>query len=148
MNFLPSWAGQIGGVVAGVVAITFAAIQAFSSGFSATEKQKNQASMDLVELLQKTVDTLKADLEDLQEQFEKTKDDAQKQHLESSKETARLRGENETLIKILQGRDEQYIKFQQEGFLSFKRIEGMSSSLEKLVVALEKHLALSDTVTK
>lgn len=144
IDLIPSWAGTLGGVIAGIVAVAFGVIQAFNLGWSKTEEKKDKVSSDLIDLLSKTVDTLKVDLKTLQDETTKYKEETQRQHLESSKETARLRGENETLIKILQGRDEQYIKFQQEGFLSFKRIETMSDNLGKLVVALEKHLALSD----
>lgn len=127
MDFsIPTWVGPVGGSIAGVVAIFWAVIQAFSSGWSSTSKQRSQATTELVALLSQTVDTLKRDFKDLQEQ-----------HLESIKQIATLRGENESLMKILQGRDKSYVEFQQNGLAAFKRISEMDNNLASLAKSIE-----------
>jgi len=128
-TFLPSWAGPLGGTIAGIIAITFAAIQAYSLGYSKTEKQKDQASKELVKILQATVETLQSEVKALH-----------LMHLENTKEISKLGGENETLLKILQGRDDAYLRFQQEGFTAFKRIEENHETTAKLFELLEKTL--------
>ena len=125
---LPEWA-SVAGYIVGIIGAGFAAIQAYANGFSATEKQKDQASKDLVKILQATVNTLKEEMKEVQSQ-----------HLSNVEAIARLRGENETLVKILQGRDETYLKFQQEGFAAFQRITENSTQMTRLVNLLEKHL--------
>jgi regulator of replication initiation timing len=95
--------------------------------FSKTEKAKDAASTELVALLQTTVNTLKTQLDDLQ-----------KSHIENVKETSRLRGENETLTKILQGRDEATIKFQQQGLVAFETIAKSTLFFEKLAGTLDR----------
>ena len=128
-TFLPDWALDVTGWVVGVIAVGFAAVQAYANGFSATEKAKDQAAKDLVKILQATVETLKEEMKEMQAH-----------HLENVQSIARLRGENETLIKILQGRDETYLKFQQEGFAAFKRIENNEGDIKRLIDLLEKNL--------
>ena len=129
LSLLPGWVIPASGWVVGIIAVGFSAIQAFSKGFSATEHAKDQASKELVTILQATVETLKAEMKEVQGH-----------HLENVQAIAKLRGENETLVKILQGRDETYLKFQQEGFAAFKRIEDNHNITVRLVDLLEKHL--------
>lgn len=126
---LPTWLPTVIGYVVGVIGVGFAAIQAYANGFSATEKQKDQASKDLVKILQAMVETLKEEMKEMQGH-----------HIENVQAIARLRGENETLLKILQGRDETYLKFQQEGFAAFKRIENNEGDIKRLIDLLEKNL--------
>lgn len=119
----------MGGWILALIAVIFAAIQAYTKGFSETEKIKDQAAKDLVKILQATVDTLKAEMKELQ-----------KNHLMNVEAIASLKGENATLAKILQGRDDTYLKFQQEGFLAFKKIDENTDSIKELVRLLDKHL--------
>lgn len=121
--------GAIAGYIVGAIGVGFAAIQAYSSGFSATEKAKDQASQELVKILQATVETLKAEMKEMQQN-----------HIGNVTAIAQLKGENETLLKILQGRDEKYLKFQQEGFAAFKRVESTQSDMRRLISLLEKNL--------
>lgn len=125
LTFIPGWVGVLGGTIAGIVSIFWAAIQAYERGNSETEKIKDQASKDLVKILQATVDTLKDEIKELQ-----------KANLENTKQVSQLRGENQTLLKILQGRDETYMKFQQEGFVAFKRINETHESIAELLKIL------------
>jgi TolA-binding protein len=120
---------SIAGYVVGAIGVGFAAIQAYSSGFSATEKAKDQASKELVTILQETVETLKAEMKEMQNN-----------HINNVTAIAQLKGENETLLKILQGRDEKYLKFQQDGFAAFKRVENTEKNIERLVGLLERKL--------
>jgi len=120
---------SIAGWVVGLIGVGFAAIQAYSNGFSATEKAKDQASQDLVKILQATVETLKAEMKEMQNN-----------HIGNVTAIAQLKGENETLLKILQGRDEKYLKFQQDGFAAFKRVENTEKNIERLVGLLERKL--------
>lgn len=129
ISFLPTWVPAVTGWIVGLIAVSFAAIQAYANGFSATEKAKDNASKDLVKILQATVETLKEEMKDLQAM-----------HMQNVQAIARLTGENDTLLKILQGRDETYLKFQQEGFAAFKRIENNEGDIKKLIELLEKNL--------
>lgn len=129
ISFLPTWVPEVTGWIVGLIAVSFAAIQAYANGFSATEKAKDNASKDLVKILQATVETLKEEMKDLQAM-----------HLQNVQAIARLTGENDTLLKILQGRDDTYLKFQQEGFAAFKRIENNEGDIKKLIELLEKNL--------
>lgn len=126
---LPTWVPATTGWFVGAIAVAFAAIQAYANGFSATEKAKDQAAKDLVKILQATVETLKEEMKEMQGH-----------HIENVQAIARLRGENETLLKILQGRDETYLKFQQEGFAAFKRIENNEGDIKRLIDLLERNL--------
>ena len=129
MEFLPAWVGPLGGTVAGIIAVGFATIKAFNIGWSSTEKAKDQAAKDLVTILQSTVETLKGEMKEMQAN-----------HLSNVSELGRLKGENETLMKILQGRDETYLKFQQEGFAAFKRISDNEADMKELLGLLRKAL--------
>ena len=129
ISTLPGWVGEVGGWFVGAIAVGFAVIQAYSSKFSATEKIKDQASKDLVKILQATVDTLRTEMKELQ-----------LHHLQNVEAIANLKGENSTLAKILQGRDETYLKFQQDGFMAFRKIEESNNGIKELVQLLDKHL--------
>ena len=129
-SLLPSWAGPLGGTIAGIIAITFAAIHAYALGFSKTEKIKDNASQELVKILQSTVNELRVEVTNLS-----------KAHLENQREISKLSGENETLMEILQGRDDDYLRFRQEGFAAFKRIEENHETMVKLFSLLERNLA-------
>lgn len=129
MDFLPTWVPEVTGWIVGLMAVSFSVIKAYSDGFSSTEKAKDQASKDLVKILQATVETLKEEMKELQTN-----------HISNVTAIAQLKGENETLLKILQGRDEKYLKFQQEGFAAFKRIENNEGDIKRLIDLLEKNL--------
>lgn len=129
MEFLPTWIPEVTGWIVGVIAVGFSVIKAYSDGFSATEKAKDIASKELVQILQATVETLKEEMKELQSN-----------HIMNVTAIAQLKGENETLLKILQGRDEKYLAFQQEGFAAFKRIENNEGDIKKLIDLLEKNL--------
>lgn len=129
MEFLPTWIPEVTGWIVGVIAVGFSVIKAYSDGFSATEKAKDNASKELVQILQATVETLKEEMKELQGN-----------HIQNVTAIAQLKGENETLLKILQGRDEKYLAFQQEGFAAFKRIENNEGDIKKLIDLLEKNL--------
>lgn len=129
MEFLPTWIPEVTGWIVGVIAVGFSVIKAYSDGFSATEKAKDTASKELVQILQATVETLKEEMKELQSN-----------HIMNVTAIAQLKGENETLLKILQGRDEKYLAFQQEGFAAFKRIENNEGDIKRLIDLLEKTL--------
>lgn len=129
MDFLPTWIPEVTGWVVGVIAVGFSVVKAYSDGFSATEKAKDAASKELVQILQATVETLKEEMKELQSN-----------HIMNVTAIAQLKGENETLLKILQGRDEKYLAFQQEGFAAFKRIENNEGDIKRLIDLLEKNL--------
>lgn len=129
LSLLPDWVAETGGWVVGIIAIGFAALQAYSRGFSETEKIKDQAAKDLVKILQATVDALKTEMSQLREA-----------HMENVAAIANLKGENATLAKILQGRDDAYLQFQQQGFVAFKKIEENNSDIKDLIKLLDKHL--------
>lgn len=128
-SFLPGWAVQISGYVIGIIGIGFAIVQAYAKGFSATEKLKDDAAQQLVAILQTTVEALKVEMKEMQ-----------RHHIENVTAIAQLKGENETLLKILQGRDEKYLAFQQEGFAAFKRVESTQNDMKKLVTLLTQSL--------
>lgn len=141
MSFPPlSDLASSAGYIIGLIGIGFAGIGAFGNSFSKNEKLKDKTATELVELLQKTVDTLRADLTSLQTESDLNKDKATEQHLENSKEIARLSGENATLTKLLQGRDENYLKFQATGLKAFDAIENMAPAMQRLLVVMEKHV--------
>lgn len=123
----PSWFTASVGWVVGIIGISFAVIQAYARGFSETAKIKSVASKDLIMILQTTVDTLKEDVVELK-----------KSDLSKTKEISRLSGQNKTLTEILQGRDEEYTKFQEEGFAAFKRIADVHETLAKQNTNIEK----------
>lgn len=127
---LPVWVPEAAGWAVGIVAVGFAVIQAYARGFSETEKIKDQAAKDLVKILQATVDTLKEEMKVFQQH-----------HIENVKAIAQLKGENDTLLKILQGRDDKYLKFQQEGFAAFKRVEDSQTDMKRLISLLEKNFS-------
>lgn len=125
-EFLPSWVGILGGTIAGIVAIGFAAINAYDTGLKKQRQEKDEISSEVVDLLKESVDVLEKKVKALETM-----------NIENGKEMSRLRGENETLLKILQGRDETYLRFQSEGFAAFKRIESFGGSLESLIKTLK-----------
>lgn len=125
----------IGGGIVLVISVAFNAIQAFSEGFSKTEKAKDKASSELVELLQKTVNALKDELGELQ-----------KAHLDNVKEISRLSGENQTLTKILQGRDEATVRFQQQGMSAFLLIEKQGEFFKTHGAFLERLTSTLDRI--
>ena len=129
MEFLPTWLPEVTGWIVGLIAVGFSVVKAYSDGFSATEKAKDAASKELVQILQATVETLKEEMKELQSN-----------HIMNVTAIAQLKGENETLLKILQGRDEKYLAFQQEGFAAFKRIENNEGDIKRLIDLLEKNL--------
>ncbi len=135
-TLMPNFAEYSGWAVA-IVTGGWALVQAWQAGFSKTEKLKDKASSELIELLQKTVDALKNEVGDLQ-----------KAHLENVKEISRMRGENETLTKILQGRDDATVRFQQEGFKAYQAIYQNGEALVKMVMLLEKHFEQSEEFMK
>lgn len=129
-----------GGIIIGLIGVGMAGIGAFGNSFSKNEKLKDKTATELVELLQKTVDTLRTDFDNLQEEYEKSKEHATQQYLENSKEISRLAGENATLTKLLQGRDENYLRFQATGLKAFDAIEKMAPAMSRLLVVMEKHV--------
>lgn len=129
------------GYIVGLIGISMAGIGAFGNAFSKNEKLKDKTATELVELLQKTVDTLRADFDNLEAEYEKSKEHATAQHLENSKEISRLAGENATLTKLLQGRDENYLRFQATGLKAFDAIEKMAPAMSRLLVVMEQHVS-------
>lgn len=119
----------IGSGIIGIIGIGWSAITAFQRGFGKFEDVKDKAAEDLVKILQTTVNELKAQVTELQ-----------KNHIENMREISHLSGENATLMKILQGRDEIALKFQSEGFAAFERIQTMADGFEHLAEVLEKHV--------
>lgn len=117
----------IGVGAAAIISIGFNVIQAFANGFSKTEKLKDKASAELVQILQTTLDTLKKEFTALQAS-----------HLENVKETARARGENETLTKILQGRDDTTLLFQKQGFVAFEIMAKQAPMMERIASTLDR----------
>jgi len=120
MENLPDWSITIASGMVGVVGIGWGIVTAYQKGFSKFEVEKDAAATDLVKILQTTVDALKKQVDELS-----------KSHIENMREISHLSGENATLLKILQGRDEMAIKFQSEGFAAFARIAKMDERLNK-----------------
>ena len=126
MENLPQWSITVGSGIVGIIGIGWSAITAYQKGFGKFEVQKDEAADGLVKILQQTVDAL-----------QKQVDELKRSHTEQSREISQLRGENNTLMKILQGRDEMAVKFQSEGFGAFARIQTMADGFEHLAEVLE-----------
>ena len=129
MENLPAWSITVGSGIVGIIGIGWSGITAYQKGFGKFEIEKDQAAKDLVKILQATVDALKKQVDELG-----------KSHIENMREISHLSGENATLMKILQGRDEMAIKFQSEGFAAFARIAKMADGFEHLAQVLEGKL--------
>lgn len=130
---------NVGGYVIGLIGLGVAGIGSFGNAFSKTEKLKDKTAKELVELLQTTVNTLRDDFTSLQDEYEQDKKKWHESHLENAREISRLSGENETLTKILQGRDEAHVRFQEMGFKAFAAIETMAPAMQRMLVVMEKH---------
>lgn len=130
---------NVGGYVIGLIGLGIAGIGQFGNAFSKNEKLKDKTATELVGLLQTTVQTLRDDFTNLQTEYESDKKKWHDSHLENAKEISRLAGENATLTKILQGRDEAHIRFQESGFKAFAAIEQMAPAMTRLLVVMERH---------
>lgn len=119
---------QFGGYMVGAITAGFMIIQSFGKGFQETDAKRDKAAADLIGILQGTVNALNEKVDVLQ-----------RAHLENVKELSRLRGENETFAKLLQGRDEMSQKFQQEGFAAFVRTEETQKHIERVLTLLEEN---------
>lgn len=137
------WLGLIAMVVLGGVAIYGLVDKTMRD----RRKDVNAAADDLVGILSKTVEELKAKVGEMEKDLEKT-----------NIAITELKKENETLVKVLQGRDDATLKFQQEvleavqlGEETNRFVKEMAESfgnLRELVPALQKLTATIESSKK
>lgn len=113
----------------------FAVAAIFGKGFRQVKDESDRADDRLINLLRSTVDTLDRKVKVLEEEQSKTR-----------LELTRLRTENETMSKILQGRDTSTVEYQKASYESMKLLaetykvsQETNANVEKLYRLLDEH---------
>lgn len=105
--------------------------------FPARRKENDSATATLVKTLQDTVKALQDEQEIQKDKIKKLEDS----HKKNEDKIVTLETENKRMLDILQGRDEDTIRFQKEGFEAMSRMNKMADSIDKLVKVVESNTA-------
>lgn len=124
-----------GGTAVVIVAVIFIIINAFDRNLASRRRTADEVDKSLITSLQATVNLLRDEQKELKVQL-----------IDATTKLAGATAENSLLKQILQGRDDQTLKFQTEGFLAIKRSEQIlevvsktNTSIEDLVKSLNRH---------
>lgn len=105
--------------------------------FPLRRKEIDGATSTLIKTLQDTVKALKDEQEIQKEKITKLEES----HKKNEDKIVTLETENKRMLDILQGRDEDTIRFQKEGFEAMARMNKMADSIDKLVKVVESNTA-------
>ena len=123
---------SVGGVFTVVVVGGLYIAGIFKKAKDEEEEKENKEEDRLIDILQKTVDTLKDQVGTQKKAHDEQITQLQKDVSGLTHQINALKVENQTLIKVLQGRDEKMQKFYENGLIAFGRIEQIHRQLPAL----------------
>lgn len=131
-HFITQFGGWIG-IAAAVIFGLFALIGLFNKNSKALKKEETDTATNVIDLLKEQVDALEGKVD--------------QQHadiIELTKKVESLSSENETLTKVLQGRDGQTQAFYKDAYAGMEMVKAILKSTQENNTQITKLVTLMD----